>query len=148
MTAPQIAPLADVLHQRAYDAVGLPREWRSQTDRLFVVLDEGEFAGRSWHCGEILQTGASSGTGPVVLVAWGQGRPRLGTVTGRGVLGDCGEPCSGARWRVAGEIRSVLKANAAFARACRGAGARRATPPVASMPVEAVQLSLFERRAA
>lgn len=78
--------------------------------RLFEVVRGGVFGGRTFAEGELLWAGATAEEGDrVVLVARGPGRPRLGCVRGRQLLGDHGEPCHTSRWEVAGKLLGVVR---------------------------------------
>lgn len=112
MVAPRLAPLRNVLPTASAEA------------EVFVVVDEGMFGGRRWRLGDVVVCGEATPESPVVLVARGHGRPRLGTVTGDEVRGDAGEPCSRERWQVAGRVMEVRWGGEAVADACRRHGAR------------------------
>ena len=137
------------------------------TERAFVVVGEGSYAGRHWRCGEVLlcdpaAEGASKG--PVVLAARGPGRPRLGRFDKAGVWGDAGEPCNPIRWEVVGRVREIRVPSPALRVACERVNAQNAgirafgRPSFAHGPrwgnvgprraVPAPQLSLFASRAA
>ena len=74
----------------------------------FVVEQAGVFAGLTLRVGDVLVTGGRTRPGDVtVLVARGMGRPRVGTVTSKGLFGTHGEPCSTARWMAAGRLLDV-----------------------------------------
>jgi hypothetical protein len=78
--------------------------------RLFRVAHGGQFGGRRFQAGELALVGGIPQEGDaVVLVAIGPGRPRLGSVQGRRILGDRGEPCLTSRWEVAGRLLGVLR---------------------------------------
>lgn len=49
----------------------------------------------------------------VVLVARGHGRPRMGMVRGRQLIGDAGERCLEARWCPAGRLIGVHRSTVA-----------------------------------
>lgn len=76
----------------------------------FEVRHAGEFGGRSWERGVVLFcSGSRADDALVVLTARGRGRPRLGRLDGPRIWGDAGEPCSAARWQVAGTVVAVAR---------------------------------------
>lgn len=117
MTAPEIAPLSELLRVTGHAA---PGGWGHVQ---FVVVRSGEFNGRTWRVGEGLACVApvADEARAVVLVARGPGRPRLGTLEGESMRGDAGEPCSPERWQAAGAVE-VVPAEAEVVRACMAAG--------------------------
>lgn len=71
----------------------------------FLVVREGVFDGRVYGAGElVLCRGEARNGDATVLVALGQGRPRLGTRRNGRWHGDVGEPCAPERWRSAGRL--------------------------------------------
>jgi hypothetical protein len=141
MHAPRLAPFASV----SDDHTHLPAIWRSEQCAVFVVMTAGEFAGIRYGVGDILLCcGEAVQDEPVVLVARGQGRPRLGWVRGDLLLGDLEEPCSAARWQVGGRVSAVMRATARSVALVRGPSVPR-QPRVRAVPGrEALgQLSLF-----
>lgn len=82
--------------------------------RMFRVTQDGTYAGRRYRAGEIvLVEGAPRDGRHVVMVPAGHGEPQLGRVQGALLLGSYGEPCSNARWRVAGRLVGVARASGA-----------------------------------
>lgn len=78
--------------------------------RMFRVTHEGSYAGRRFRAGEIVLVEGSPLDGQdVVMVPAGHGHPQLGRVDGVLLLGSYGEPCSNARWRVAGRVCGVAR---------------------------------------
>ncbi|MCA9569952.1 MAG: hypothetical protein KC656_19035 [Myxococcales bacterium] len=139
MNTPSLVPAADAFPLPATFPVGT---------RVFDVRRDGAFAERVFRTGErLLVDGAGSVGDPVVLVARGPGRPRLGFVARDGLVGDRGEPCLASRWEVAGRVIGVARPLA------NGWSVERfdapdllgmvATPQAAVAQVPVVQLSLF-----
>lgn len=152
MAAPTLVSLArtDLPGQLA----GLP----DQQHEFFLVAEAGEFGGRWFQPGDLLVCGGDPRGGePVVLVPRGHGRPRLGTVQGKRLIGDAGELCHEVRWRVAGRVVSVVQdaglvrmprswqRSAALAAGVDGLPRdRRNTPrPPMRAPIPSMQLTLF-----
>lgn len=105
MPAPRLVPA------HADRVARLPEALRGSADAVFLVVEAGEFAGERYAAGDLVVCRAPVGRdAPVVLVARGFGRPRLGWVRENGVYGDVGEPCSPERWRPVGRISAVLRA--------------------------------------
>lgn len=100
MSAPQLIPSARQFH--------LPT---NATDvRSFEVRQRGCMGEQVFNTGEhLLLDGAPCDGDLVVLTARGPGRPRLGRVSGSGLVGDRGEPCSHTRWAVAGRVVGVAR---------------------------------------
>ena len=72
---------------------------------LFVVTEEGAYRGWWFTEGDLVVCRGEARSGDVtVLVARGQGHPRLGSVHGTRFRGSAGEPCHPARWRPAGLV--------------------------------------------
>lgn len=72
---------------------------------LFLVTAEGSYGGWWFGAGDLIVCRGEARPGDVtVLVARGQGRPRLGKVDGSKFRGDAGELCLPARWRAAGRV--------------------------------------------
>ena len=106
MAAPVLNPIANLLIHP-----GVLSDTRCAEAMTFVVVQSGVFNGRPWNVGDVVVCqGMATDGEAVVLVARGMGRPRLGTVAGHRFYGDCGEPCSRARWEAAGRIVAVLPA--------------------------------------
>jgi hypothetical protein len=136
MPAPRIEAL-DIVEQRLGSVA------RAEVGEAFVVLSAGEFGGRCFAVGDVLIAEPGAGNGPVILVARGPGRPRLGSVCGSAVTGDAGEPCSGHRWRVAGGIRHVPSTRATADVASRfDRGARVALALVRGIGLGAARLAI------
>lgn len=77
----------------------------------FVVVSPGDHNGMHLREGDVLVVGGRARPGDcVVLLARGLGRPRLGSVSHAGLLGDAGELCSSARWVSAGRVLEVVYA--------------------------------------
>jgi hypothetical protein len=84
---------------------------RAQDVERFVVVEGGVHAGRWFDVGDILICGGDpEHNEPIVLVARGFGRPRLGTSLGSRLMGDAGEPCHPDRWRSAGAVQARIRA--------------------------------------
>ena len=79
--------------------------------QVFSVARDGDFGGRRYRAGELaVVEGVPEEGDPVVLVAVGPGRPRLGRVHRNQLLGEHGEPCLMSRWEVAGRVVGVIRA--------------------------------------
>lgn len=103
MTAPLLELAAD--HPSPSNDPGLDGGLRH-----FRVRRGGTFRGQQFVAGDVLVVGGPSrGEWPVVLVARGLGRPRLGTQRGLTLLGEVGEPCSAMRWEAAGRVIGVIR---------------------------------------
>lgn len=142
------APRLSTFQSSDADLLSLPAFWRSSGSEVFVVTQAGEFAGVRYGAGDVLLCRGDSMDGePVVLVARGHGRPRLGWTREDELFGDMGEPCSAARWRACGRVAAVMRATASSLALVRGPTARRRSErgqvrgPVAL--AERDQLSLF-----
>lgn len=97
---PTLRPIRSVPEEVSRDLV-YPRE----RVELFLVVEEGIFGGIRFAAGDLVACRGEARQGDVtVLVARGQGRPRLGSVAGTRFRGDAGEPCHPARWRSAGLV--------------------------------------------
>lgn len=78
--------------------------------RSYEVRHTGRIGEQMFSHGEhLLLDGAANDGDLVVLAAKGPGRPRLGRVSGTGLVGDRGEPCSHSRWVVAGRVIGVAR---------------------------------------
>lgn len=152
MAAPTLVPLGPSDRAVLPAGAGLPAV---EAQELFLVVVEGEFAGRVFAAGDLLVCGGRAHHGDlVVLVPRGHGRPRLGSIKGARLLGDAGEPCHEVRWRIAGRLVSVVR-EPGVARSLRPpaaprvrgtpAEARAARPPAAprALARPSGQLSLF-----
>ncbi|MCB9663860.1 MAG: hypothetical protein H6732_07090 [Alphaproteobacteria bacterium] len=129
MTPPTLSPVpVELLPAFAADAVPP----RAGPVRWFYVAESGVAAGLALQAGAVVMVGGRAHVGDsVVLVPALRGVPRLGTVARGGLVGDRGERCDEARWRVAGRILGVL-----------------APQDVAPSSVRPRQLALFPARAA
>lgn len=148
MTAPRIDRFIAV----SDDSTVLPSIWQGAADEVFIVTQPGEFGGERYGLGDVLVCrGEVVDDEPVVLMARGHGRPRMGWTRGDALFGEVGEPCGAARWRAAGRIVAVLRADA------RSLAVVRSAPQVVPGPVmlrttpthraPAGQLSLFSQAA-
>ncbi|TNE85785.1 MAG: hypothetical protein EP330_24425 [Deltaproteobacteria bacterium] len=144
------APRLDRYTAATEDLTNLPPIWQETTDEVFVVTHPGEFGGVHYGLGDVLVCrGDAVDDEPVVLMARGHGRPRLGWVRGDELYGEVGEPCSVARWRAAGRIVAVMRADARSLALVRPAPAPMVRLPgvPAARPMASAQLSLFSQAA-
>lgn len=76
---------------------------------LYLVTESGQFAGRCWSVGELVEVAEGEDDGPAVLAPRGFGRCRLGSVRGLRLFGAADEPCSPQRWCVKGRVCAVRR---------------------------------------
>lgn len=146
------APRLDRYTADVHELTALPAIWQGAADEVFVVTQAGEFGGERYGLGDVLVCrGEAVDDEPVVLMARGHGRPRMGWTRGDALFGEVGEPCSAARWRAAGRIVAVLRADARSLAVVRSAPQIVPGPPVfrpgGRRPQPSAQLSLFSRAA-
>lgn len=104
--APRIAAAASFPRSTARD-LGLAAQVSRPGVEVYVVVEPGIHAGRWFEAGDVLVCeGEPEADDPIVLVARGFGRPRLGSWAGGRLVGDAGEPCHPERWRSAGRLVS------------------------------------------
>lgn len=115
MAAPTLRPIAASLNLA-------PNGGEQATDvQRFEVVQAGEFLGRSYRCGEVLVVGGRPRMGePLVLLARGMGRPRMGSLSASGLRGPVGELCSRQRWSSAGRVLSVERGGVTVSEAPTG----------------------------
>ncbi len=116
MSTIRIVPLTDALTHPGLDVARLPEAWLHHGDLLFVVLTGGFFGGQRLNSGDLLVCRGDIDEGDTVIInPRGRGTARLGTIDGTTVKGASGEPCSGARWVVAGRLFAVVQSTTALA---------------------------------
>lgn len=77
--------------------------------RGYRVVSGGHTLGRDWKAGELVICGGLGALdATTVLCPVGFGRPRLGSLTEKGLIGAAGEPCDPRRWVVLGRVLDVL----------------------------------------
>ena len=107
MNGPEIVAVDSV---KASFADRLPELVRGPGLRHFVVVRSGQSVQGRFEADEVMVcTESAEGAQTVVLVPRGWGRPQLGTVRGRHLFGEAGEPCHPARWQVAGHLVGVWR---------------------------------------
>ncbi len=80
--------------------------------QAFLVVGEGSYLGVDYAVRDVLVCRGEARSGrPTVLVAR-HGRPRMGSVVGRRLLGDANEPCHPGRWQPVGELWALYRRSA------------------------------------
>ena len=78
--------------------------------RHFVVVRSGVTVQGSFDADEVIVCSDSVSDGDtVVLVPRGWGNPQIGSILGRHLEGEAGEPCHPGRWQVAGRVAAVWR---------------------------------------
>ena len=107
MNGPEIVAVDSV---KSSLADRLPDLVRSPGVDHFVVVRSGQAVQGRFEADEVVVCAeAAEDAQTVVLVPRGWGRPQLGTVRGRHLFGEAGEPCHPARWQVAGHVVGVWR---------------------------------------
>ncbi len=102
MAFPAIVPLQNARPE-------IRRQSSGASGWLFLVTEVGEFAGRRWEVGDLVEVAEGEEDGPAVLIPCGVGRCRLGSVRGTHLFGAADEPCSPVRWSVRGRVCAVRR---------------------------------------
>lgn len=94
--------------RRTVQTPQLERHGLDGAARRFRVVREGMFGGHFYNLGDIVVCRGKARPGDAtVLVARGNGRPRMGRLIGTRLVGDAGEPCHPVRWMSAGRVEPV-----------------------------------------
>jgi len=77
--------------------------------RAFLVVGEGSFAGVAYSVGDVIVCRGEVRSGGTTVLVARHGRPRMGSLVGRRLMGDAGEACHPGRWRPVGALCRVYR---------------------------------------
>ncbi len=106
--------------------------------RAFLVVGEGHFAGVAYSVGDVIVCGGEVRSGGTTVLVAKHGRPRMGSLLGRRLMGDAGEACHPGRWRPVGAVCRVYRRDPVADGAWRVFSLESASHPAVAPAAEAL----------